>query len=574
MKYFTTILLLSIAGLALMRPARGQAYCNVREVKTTTLANGVQILIKADGILTWDWEADSRKAGWGEQVTSAAIRLPGCRLGLDKTLYDINQNPVSTFMLTIPQDVKNGLGVVGRVTMTQPSNIEVTLSEDRQTLLLTVKGQRTVEGAGHAAAGGEVRKGLLQVTVHDRLVSVQAVKADIHKVVAEIAEQSGIGAAVDDAVQREVSLNLQDKAPLDVLKGIAAGYGLALSPVGDVYMLSEGVPADLSTYQRSGTSAFALKYLKAGDAKSLLPSFLFKYVHENSEQNAVVVTAPSQMLEKIGQDLHSIDVPPPMILVECAVVELAKSASLDKAFRWRYQSPEFDFGSDTTTGVADYRHLDISGGLATAIVPTPQLQAIIQRLITIGQARVEAHPSMAAVNGKYAEIFIGSQRFIKVESVVNGVTQERLETVPVGVRLNVRPLTGGNQEITTWLKVEVSNIVQIDPQSGVPLLGTRRSETTMRIHDGETIILGGLSLAQEDQTRRKTPLLGDLPLLGSLFRGTAKSSSNTELILLVRPRLLDETGHLPPAEDRQFRQQFLLPGDPGFLSGDRPAAGQ
>ena len=67
--------------------------------------------------------------------------------------------------------------------------------------------------------------------------------------------------------------------------------GLALSSVGNVYMLSEGVPADLSTYLRSGTASFPMRYLKASDARSLLPTFLFKYVHDNPEQNAMVVTA-------------------------------------------------------------------------------------------------------------------------------------------------------------------------------------------------------------------------------------------------------------------------------------------
>ena len=93
---------------------------------------------------------------------------------------------------------------------------------------------------------------------------------------------------------------------------------------------------------------------------------------------------------------------------------------------------------------------------------------------------------MAAVNGKQAQLFIGSQRFIKVSYLRNGQLQERIETVPVGVRLSVQPWTGGNKEITTNLHVEVSNIVALDPSTGVPRLSTREADSTLRTNDGDT----------------------------------------------------------------------------------------
>jgi type II secretory pathway component GspD/PulD (secretin) len=534
-----------------------QAYCNIIEVKHNALSNGIQIMVKADGMLTWRWE----NGGNGEETSKAVVRFTGARIGVEKTLYDVDQDPVSTAQLMVPQDASNGLGVLLQVTMSQPSRVEASLSDDRQIFMLTVRGQRTVETINRAGSGGAAPKtGTVEVTVNDGLISVHAIKANIHQVVSQIARQCCISVAVDDAVKHDISLNVTDREPLDVLRGIAAGYGLALSAVGDVYMLSEGVPADISTYQRSGTASFAMRYLKAGDAKSLLPSFLFKYVHDNPEQNAVVVTAPSQMLEKIGRDLKTVDIPPPIIMIECAVVELTDSSDLEKAFRWNYVSPEHAIGVNTTTGAVDYNQIDTSGGLASAIASTIRLQSWLKYMITHGRAKVDAHPSMAAVNGKYAEIFIGSQRFIRVKVITGGTTEERLETVPVGIRLSIRPSTGGNQEITSWVRVEVSNIVQVDPQTGVPLLGSRRAETTLRTHDGETIVIGGLTQHQQDEAYSRIPLLGDLPLIGGLFRGKAKSKSNTELVILIRPRLLDEDGQLPANDPISLRSKKLQQG--------------
>lgn len=562
----------SLIGLTLLGCCLGtsalaqQAYCYIREVKINPLSNGVQIQVKADGILNWNFNQDdiSRAARRGEEVPSCTIRFTEARMELEKTLYQVEQPPVSTVVLAVPQDATNGVGATMTVQMTERSRVKADSSEDRQSLLLTIYSSRTIERSGkNGEGGGDSKEGTIEVKANaEGRLDVKAVRADIHQVVAQVAREGKLGVAVDDAVQRKVSLYMQNRSALEIIKGIAMGYGLALSNVGDVYMLSEGVPTDLPTYRRSGTASFPTRYLKAKDAATLLPTFLFKYVHDNPEQNAVVITAPTQMLDKIQRDLKAIDVPPPIIMVECAVVELTDSNDLDAQFRWLYQSAEYESIGNNVTGDLSYRNLDTQGGLVSAITDTPILRTWLQALTTTGKAQVNAHPSMAAVNGKSASIFIGSQRFIKISYLSGGTQQERIEAVPVGVRLEVRPWTGGNKEITTNLRVEVSNIVETDPTTGVPKLSSREASSTLRTKDGEIIVIGGLSQRQQEKTWRRIPLLGDLPLIGSLFRSRATRSNTTELVILVRPRLLDENGRLPAAEDQAIRERFLQPEEP------------
>lgn len=570
-KWLYALLILTLVSSTIPPLLAQDAYCYINDLKYSTLTNGVQITVKADGILTWDWE-NSHEASHGREVSEVSIRFKSARLGVGKTLYDVDQEPVSNISLFVPQDSQDGKAVVMTVNMSQPSRVKADLSEDRQSFLLTVYGTRTIERNGNGATqSAEVKQGSIKITPGaGDLLNIQAVKADIHEVVADIAREGNISVAVDDAVQRKVSLNLQNRPALSILRGIAAGYGLALSNVGDVYMLSEGMPSDLPTYRRSGTASFPTKYLKAADAKTLLPTFMFKYVHENPEQNAVVVTAPTQMLDKIGRDLHAIDVPPPMIMVECAVVELTDSSDLDRQFHWLYQSAEHSFSTDSRTGSITGRAIEAVDALANAIVPSPILQAWLTALTTSGRAEVSAHPSMAAVNGKDAQIFIGSQRYVKLSYLSNGQLTERIQTVPVGVRLRVQPWTGGNKEITTNLHVEVSNIVALDPQTGVPRLSTRQADSTLRTRDGDTIVIGGLSQKQDDTTYRRLPILGSLPLIGGLFRSKSNQSTSTELVILIRPRLLDENGRLPETEDAQTRQKFLRTGDLGYSGGAAP----
>jgi type II secretory pathway component GspD/PulD (secretin) len=559
--------------------ANSQVYCNIQEVKAKALANGVQVSVHADGIL--DWEAPDRDYSkfYGNQPRSEfIIRFPQARSKLDDNFIDVSVPPVSYIQVYVPQDAELGIGLEMRIILSEPANFDTSRSPDQQTFMISFLSERTVDRGG-ASTGDEeadtpAKKGTLEVRCEGGLVWVKATNADIHKVVGEVAHQAGINAAVDDAVKHKVSLRLNGLEPLAVLQGIAAGYGLALSEDGDVIMISEGVPRDMATYNRSGTASFPMKYLRAGEAQSLLPTFLFSYLHANMEQNAIVVTAPSQMLEKIERDLNEVDQPPPLIMVEVLAVELTDTKQLSAGLHWLYQGTSDIVGTDPRTGSVEYRIvgpedfplLDPENPDA-GIVRTRDLAVRLDALVDKGAAKIRANPRMAASNGQEAEIFIGAQRFIKVQFVQRGQQQERIQSVPVGVRLIVTPWTGGNREITTHLVAEVSNIVEVEATTGLPLLSTRRAESTVRAGDSETIVIGGLTQKQEETSKKKIPILGDIPIFGSLFRHKTKTSTNTELVLLITPRILTAEGRLPDAEEEKaIRSKFLETSAEGDVS--------
>lgn len=520
-------------------------YCNVTEVRVQPLLNGVQIVVQADGVLRWDL-----KGGWGEKATLIHLVFPNARSKLKTHFIDVNEFPVSTIQVSVPQDARQGVGLEMIIRNSVPSFFRINESPDRQSLIVTVLSERTIEREKAPRAGPRrVEAAGLQVEYEDGLLSIRAVRIDIHRLLAEIARLTGAQIVVDDAVHNQASMSIE-RQPVDkVLQSIASAYGLALSRRGEVYLFSTGVPQDLAAYNLSGTESFRLRYIRADTAAGLLPTFLFKYLLVNSEQNAIVVTAPSQMLDKIRSDLQKIDLAPPQILVEALAVELTHSAQEMRSLDFLRTTTRWEAKWNTGTGALSYR---VVPPLSRDFVAT--LQALAQE----GKAHIRAHPRMAVVNGETADIFIGSQRFIKVLFLQFGLQQERIQAVDVGVKLQIRPWTGGNGEITSRIEAEVSNIVEIDPRSGLPVLSTRRAETSVRVRDGETIVIGGLILGQEFSTTRKIPLLSEIPLLGNLWRGRDRSRVESELYIFVTPRLLTETGHLPdPQEERNLFQRFL-----------------
>ncbi len=566
--------LLPMLGLMVMGaapPAQARVYCNITDIETKQLRNGIQITVNADGILDYP----SRHF----QETRVEFEFGNARNETGKSFLDVSMFPVSHIELTTPQDAEEGVGVLLAVVMVEHSPVKWRMSTDRQSGIITVQSSRTLEGVEEQEQEEkeeEEEEKELSVEVSEGRVTVHAIKADIQEVLGEIAKKTGANLAVDDAVKGEANLHLDDLPVEVVLRSVASAFGLALSEVEGVYMFSQGVPQDLAAYRLSGTASFPLRYTRAKDASGLLPTFLYSYLHVNEEQNAVVVTAPQQMLDKIASDLEAVDIAPPQILIEALAVEFTDTAELDRVMRmlrgdvtgrttgYQYDDyyepgvPEYWLESDSRSGRVGYSNI---GALPY------DFEARIRALETAQQARIRAAPRMAVINGHSADIFIGVRRFITVEYIFYGQTTEKIQGVDVGVKLRVTPLTGGGDEITLNIdpeSTELSNISELDPQTGLPVLSTRQTGTTVRVKDGETVMIGGLTQRQSEQRVTKIPLLGDLPLIGGLFRSRSRTNVSSDLVVFITPHILTPEGRLADdAQERQIRERFGVPDTAG-----------
>jgi type II secretory pathway component GspD/PulD (secretin) len=557
-------------------PCHALVYCSITGIETGQLSNGVQITVKADGILERNYEVPHEFGG--ALLSRMDIGFSNARNQTGRNFIDISQFPVSHIELSLPSWAKEGTGVLLSVVMYEPSQVTVTGSSDRQSYIITVSSSRTLEQRQKSTSekSGEQATDI-QVEAVDGVVSVMAVKADLYDMLGRIAQKTNANITVDDAIGqqvKEVNLNLRTLPVRDLLRAIASAYGLALSERDGVYMFSWGVPQDLAAYLLSGTESFPLRYTTAKAASGLLPTFLYSYLHVNESQNAVVVTAPQQMLDKIGADLRAVDIAPPQILIEALACEFTDTADLDKvlrAFRGDVIGkatmdledddesndtgglPEFSGTLDTRSGTISYSNL---GELPN------DFEARLRVLETEHRARVRAAPRMAVINGHQADIFIGTRRFIKVLLITFGQSTEKVQGIDVGVKLRVTPLTGGGGEITLKIDdkgTEVSNISEVDPQTGLPVLSTRQAGTTVRVKDHETVMIGGLSQRQTEDRITKIPVLGDLPLIGGLFRSRNRSTVNSDLVVFITPHILTPEGRLGDAEERQMRERFGVP---------------
>lgn len=162
-------------------------------------------------------------------------------------------------------------------------------------------------------------------------------------------------------------------------------------------------------------------------------------------------------------------------------------------------------------------------------------EAHLRSLLHTGEARILASPSLLTENGKQAEFLAGGEIPVPAES-------QGIEWKSYGVGLTVTPTILGNGSIHLQVEPEVSsldweNAVQLE-DSYVPGVRTRRWRTQAAVEPGKALVIGGLLSEKENTVQRQVPVLGELPILGALFRSEAKTNQKTDLIVLVSPRLV------------------------------------
>ena len=383
----------------------------------------------------------------------------------------------------------------------------------------------------------------LEVTVGPEGVSLYAVNADAQLVFSRLGEETGLQIVVDDVVDRKITTNLANMRASDIVEHLVSAYGLSSLTQDGLFMVSEGIPKRPSTYLMSDIEAIPTKYVLAPNAKSLLPVFLQDHVKVNEEQNAVILSAPKDVLQKFREDLQQFDIPADQIAIDVLMVEFSTTEAEQFSAALSWISAGKGGSVDSTLGELTFQ------GTGTL---EPQFFAELQSMVESGKARVRACPSIATVSGQTASIFIGQERFVSVP-IQSASRYAEENSIKAGVRLSMTPWTGGGGIIIVSLSPEVSVMSAPDPVTGLPALNTRSASATVRVRDGQTIVIGGLLQRESHALRTKIPLLGDLPILGNLFRSTRFEETMTNLVILVTPRILSPTGHRPPEEEQALR---------------------
>lgn len=191
--------------------------------------------------------------------------------------------------------------------------------------------------------------------------------------------------------------------------------------------------------------------------------------------------------------------------------------------------------------------------------------AVIQALSTKGLAKILAEPNLLVKSGEKGEFLAGSRIPYNVLVSSGGTATTSIYFVDVGIKLNFNPEVLDTGMIRLKIDpAEVSSISGTLQVNGYPIIDTRTARTNVELKDGESLVIAGLLQEDEIKTMSKIPILGDIPILGALFRSTSKEIKEKELVFFITPKLVKPTAagvktELPtdrrptPEEEKELR---------------------
>ena len=244
---------------------------------------------------------------------------------------------------------------------------------------------------------------------------------------------------------------------------------------------------------------------------------------------------------KLAKDLIAqLDTPQPLVVLDTEVLEVDES--LQKQLGLKFPTPVLSTIYSETTPAAPP-----SGGPAPPLLGLQPLQrtplslaAELDFLISANKARILEDPRITTVSGRTASLRAGET--VNILTTTGGgtgtVATTQVQSFQTGVTLDITPVVNDGNYITVTLHPSVNTVAGVNLATGVPNIQTRDTTTTIGLHDGETIVIGGLIEDENTRTAQKIPILGDLPLVGKLFQDTGVTHTRDEVIVTVTPHIV------------------------------------
>ncbi|MCA9280719.1 MAG: hypothetical protein H6812_08515 [Phycisphaeraceae bacterium] len=256
----------------------------------------------------------------------------------------------------------------------------------------------------------------------------------------------------------------------------------------------------------------------------------------------LILSASPRYMDTVMAIIEELDRAPAQVMIQVLLAEV----TLDSEQNWGVDFVLNPQGSRSLEGA-----LRAAGtGVLTAIgvpnlsVSTLDFDLLIRALEIEGKLEVLSRPQVLVNDNEDALIQVGEniQLVTNIQRTDSGNTISTTAQESIGVILRVTPSISPDGFVRMDIEPEISALTarttQISEDFEAPIISTRRAETTVTVKDGQTIVIGGLIQSQNELRKTKIPGLGDIPVIGNVFKSSVTSSTKTELVIVLRPRVI------------------------------------
>ena len=421
-----------------------------------------------------------------------------------------------------------------------------------------------------------------------KLISVSFVENPIDEVIRIIAEQADVDIIKSPTVVGNVTATLTEVPLKEALSNILAahGYGfvtdknmIRIAPIADLTMQAEAMVHKIYHITYASVIEIEKALMRFKSPKGMVSS--------NPGTSHLIVTDTESNIKAIDTFIKEIDQITPQIMIECRIYDITDTDRLDLGIEWQagrnttYTGGIVADGTNPTgsrnpfsTGIwqSDSRETeDALGAFRFGWLNNHvDIDMILHAQKENFTAKLLANPRILVLDNETA-LFSIVQEIPYKESVVSaGGSTETIKWREVGVSLEVTPHLTRDGLLRLDITPEFGIAGSSDDATNAPTIDTRKLSTIAMVKDGATVVLGGLRKKEVNTRVNKIPLLGDLPLIGVLFRFESEDTRNVELVVFITPRVVQQPMGMTEDEQIAYQETEFAGPKPQYSRKEKP----
>ncbi|MFB0527168.1 MAG: secretin N-terminal domain-containing protein [bacterium] len=377
-------------------------------------------------------------------------------------------------------------------------------------------------------------------------VSLDFVDADISEIIRFFALKTEMNFVLAEDIKGRVTIHLHNVPFDEALKTILEQKGLIAIQYSEniIKIVDKG---KMPTYRKT----FLLKNRNASEVKDTIDNALtaeekkYTTVGVADVTNALIVTSTAEDIERLSKLIEELDVKKPQIKITARIMEVDISKGIDLGIDWT-MSKTFEaggqFGDTTVTGRTDIMASPFGLGAPASlniatIMSGADLDITLRALAKKTRAKTLSNPTLVVENNRPAHIHVGDTVPYTQTVVTEGGVTQTMGQLEIGTTLDVTPAVSPmGKEISLDVNVAVKDFVGYTDAG--PQTTDRKATTKVTIREGQTVVVGGLISESEKGTAMQVPLLGDIPILGYLFKKKETQERTLELLIFLTPYVM------------------------------------
>ncbi len=389
-----------------------------------------------------------------------------------------------------------------------------------------------------------------------RLFSMEIRDAEVGDVLRALAQQSGFNIIFGEGVTGKITLSFSDISFKNALEIIIEANSLSYTIKNNVFWVGKKVDhtGDIVT------EVVRLNYATPGSMADRLKSSLSKSgsVEFDDRTSSVILKDFGVNIAKAKALLKLMDIQAAQVVIEARIVEASSSFTNEIGVQW---GGTYSSSGDIITGSALLP--DSPGGRKYAVnMPSPNANAGLGIVLgslanslaldieisaaeSRGELKIISSPKISTIHNKTATIHSGLTFRVKLSQASTGSTTTTdstsgLEEIKTGIDLMVTPQISSDDFVMLDIKTNKSDPDYTHTVDGIPGVSEKSASTNILVKDGETVVIGGLYKTINSDDHKKVPGLSRIPLLGYLFKSSASTQQNEELLVFITPRIIKQ----------------------------------